>query len=548
MNHLPQTTKRRLQNIAQIPSVWEGDRRSVVGFRGSSDPEKEGQEECILWVDGSEGFVRAMDIVSPDAGPEAVVRTLLRAIENPHSPAQPARPQKIVVRNRELQFFLRGALQNLEIAIDYVPQLPLIDELFRSFESADHTRPPALPPEEEPLLMEIARTFWLAAPWDLLADYDIIALEINHWGVETIYACTMGMLGQEYGIILYRSLESLKQFRAAALSNQSHEQLEQAFLGQDCWFLNFEPIEDAVSDLEDDEDFNLEDLDCDQVRPVFGSVHPYEGIRPFLDGEEAKIVSYTLQGFLRFYEDHQKELVQDPIGTLQQSYRVCEPTTSEQSQGITIKVSTLPELAQEFIEMLETSEDEDEEHLQKLQLPIRDDLIPDNAFLSLGMIPWDLVETLQNRSKTYYHSQGARSQGEGEGLPVIVVQTSRPKAKQMIETLQEEGGLEAICFNPGEDPWGEVSYDLGILQSKHGSLYIFGEFTSDDSNHTQARQKWDRRCEQTQGYCGLIIAMGVTGTSRGNPQLQDMLALFEAKSLDPKALAMGVLQLMPQFD
>ncbi|HAC62018.1 MAG TPA: hypothetical protein DCF68_00420 [Cyanothece sp. UBA12306] len=547
MNHLPQTTRHRLQKISQIPSVWEGDRRSVVGFRGLSDSEaQKSQEECILWVDGSEGFVRAMDIVSPDAGPEAVVRTLLRAIENPHSPAQPARPQKIVVRNRELQFFLRGALQDLEIAIDYVPQLPLIDELFRSFQAVDKTRPPALPPDYEPLLMEIAAEFWNAAPWDLLADYDIVALEINHWGVGTVYACVMGMLGREYGIILYRSLESLKKFRAAALSDKSQDQLEQAFLGQDCWFLNFEPIEEIIPEIEDEEDFDLEDLASDEIHPIFGSVHPYEGIRPFLDEEEAKVISYSLQAFLRFFESNQSGLLKDPIGNLQKSCRFSHPISAEKNEWITIKVFTLPELAAEFLQMLEALEEEEEDNLKKFQLPIRDDLIPDNAFLSLGMITWDLVEDLQNRSKTYYQSQGAIAQGEG--LPVILVQTSRPKAKEMIETLKENGGLEAICFNPGEDPYAEIDYDLGILQTKQGCLYIFGEFTNDDPQHLEARQKWDQRCEATGGYCALIVAMGVTGSSRGNPQVPDMLALFEAKSLDPKTLAMGVLQLMPQFD
>jgi hypothetical protein len=44
--------------------------------------------------------------------------------------ASPARPQRIVVRDREIQFYLRGALQGLDIAIDYAPELPLIDRMF----------------------------------------------------------------------------------------------------------------------------------------------------------------------------------------------------------------------------------------------------------------------------------------------------------------------------------------------------------------------------------------------------------------------------------
>ncbi len=70
----------------------------------------------------------------------------------------------------------------------------------------------------------------------------------------------------------------------------------------------------------------------------------------------------------------------------------------------------------------------------------------------------------------------------------------------------------------------------------------------DDPEHQQAREKWEKRCQQTGGYCGLVVAMGVTGSSRGNPTLKDMLALFEAQYLEPKALAMGMLQLMPESE
>ncbi|MEA5536744.1 DUF6930 domain-containing protein [Crocosphaera sp. XPORK-15E] len=548
MNNLPQTTKRRLQKIPQIQSVWEGDRRPAAGLRGISDPKTSQGEECIIWVDGSEGMVRAMDITPADAGPEAVVRTLLRAMENPHSPGQPARPQKIVVRNRELQFFLRGALQSLDIVIDYVPNLPLIDQLFLGFDAVEQTRPPVLPPDYEPLLMETARQVEEACPWDLLADHDIIAVEINRWEVDTIYVCVMGMSGQEYGLILYRSLDSLKQFRQAALSEKSTNQLEQAFLAQDCWFLNFESTEDFSEDVdfEDHDSLDWEDTDDEEMQPQYGSIHPYEGIRPFLDEDEAKIVYYSLQAFLRFFDRNQRALEDDPIGDIQKSYRFSLSSETEKNQSITLKVSTLPELTAQFVQDMEDMEDEDDEDEDTVQLPIHDDLIPDNAFLSLGMIPWEIVESLQHNPKTYYNCQGAIA--KGEGLPVILVQTSRPKAKQMIKTLQNADDLKAICFNPGEDPWEEMTYDLGILQAGNGSLFIFGEFMEDDPEHTQARKKWDRRCEQTGGYCGLVVAMGVTGGSRGNPQLQDMLALFEAKSLDAEALAMGVLRLMPQFE
>jgi hypothetical protein len=544
MTSLPQTTQRRLKKIPQIASVWEGDRRPLSGLKVALESESDKNGDCILWVDGTEGFVRAMDVVSPDMGPEAMVRTLLRAIETPHSPAKPARPQKIVVRNRETQFFLRGALQSLDIAIDYVPELPLIDELFRGFEEMGGGRPPAIPPKYEALLRQSATDLWKAAPWEILADHDILAIELNRWDVSTVYACVMGMMGQEYGAILYRSLDSLKRFRSAALLEKSAEQLEKAFLAQDCWFLNYESLIEPEDEGEEEEEFDLADLPLSQIEPLFGSVHPYEGIRPFLDEEEARIVYVTLQGILRFFRACKRELAQDSSKAIGKRYRITEFPDTDLQEPISVRVFTVPELSAELLDLMDLSEADDLDGSSDVDL--QDDLVPENAFLSLGMLPWESVTKLRSYPKLLYPSQNAVPQGDG--LPVVLIQTSRPKAIEMIERIKAAGGLKSICFNPGEDPFTDTDYDLGILQTDNGSLYLFGEFVSDDPDHLRAKEKWEQRCQQTQGYCGLIVAKGVTGSARGNPQPQDMMAIFETKAIDAQELAMGILQLIPQFE
>ena len=303
MTALPPTTKSRLQKIPQATGVvWEGDRRPLGSMASHLDLGLEGDGECIIWVDGSEGAVRAMDVVAVDMGIEAVVRTLLRAIESPHHPGQPHRPQKIVVRDREIQFFLRGVLQDLNINIEYSPQLPLIDRLFESFSDLDEDRTAALPTVYQNAIKELAIKIWDDAPWELLADSDILRVELKNCQIEEVYLCIMGMMSAEYGVLLYRSLDSLKQFRAAALGeNKSPAELETAFLAQDCWFLNYEETESELSWS-----------DTVQVEPLFGSLHPFEGMRPFLDEEEAKIIFAVLESLLRFSSRHRSALAQEP--------------------------------------------------------------------------------------------------------------------------------------------------------------------------------------------------------------------------------------------
>ena len=548
MSALNRATCRRLKNLQQIPSVWEGDRRPLLAFSDSVEPEAQSSGECILWVDGLEGVVRAMEVVSPDMGPEAVARALLRAMEHPQSPARPARPSKIVVRDREIQFFLRGVLQELDITIDYVPTLPLIDELFRGFEEVASTRQPKLPPQYADILTEKAYELWQDAPWELLSDHHILSIELNQWDVGTLYVSVMGMLGMEYGVLLYRSLDSLKRFRASVLAEDSFEQMEQAFLGQDCLFVTFAQDEDDSEDDEDDEEIDLADLPLSAIVPNFGAVHPLEGMRPFLYDEEAIAVYMAIEALHRFFRASYRQLAGDSFPAISKRYRIPVPSEAELKSTASIKVSTLPELAAELLEMAESSEDEDfDEDFDddEMAVPLRDDLVPKDAFLSLGMMPWESIETLRSGVDCY---QSKDVTAAGEGMPVVLIQTTRPKAKALIEQIQTAGGLKGICFNPGEDPFEGDRYDLGILQTENSSLFLFGEFPEADPTHVAARKKWDQRCKKIKGYCGLIIAKGLTGASRGNPQPRDMMALFEARSLSAKELGLGMLQLMPQFE
>lgn len=526
--------------LPQVPSVWEGDRRTLQEGNQGFDGEHVPSGDCILWVDGSEGMVRSMDIISSDSGPEAIVRTLIRAMENPRRPGNPARPQKIVVRNREIQFFLRGALQSLQISIDYVPDLPLIDELFRTFDTPAGSRPATLPAAYSDSLKRAALELWKVEPWDYLTDHEIISLSIeNDQTPRNLYACIMGMLGEEYGVIFYRSLESLKQFRMAALEDGSPERLEQAFLSQDCWFLNYEALQLAG----DDDDIG--NLSAEKLTPIFGSIHPLEGIRPFLDEEEAIIIYYALEGLTRFVKQHHKKLSEDPVGDVKQRLGIPVLNSPGKSKDkVIVTLATMPDLSEELIAMMEDDDDDDDEEF----IPaLRDDLVPANAYFSVGMITLDVRNQLHQNPKTYVQSEDSVTIEAAE-FPVLIIQTSRPKAQELISCIREEGGAASLGFVKGEDSWTDTDYDLAVLKTEEGVLHLLGQFLEDSPTHQMARGKWENRCKLTQGYCGLLVTMGVSGRSRGNPQLKDMLGFFEMPYVSPKELGVGILQLMPQLD
>lgn len=544
MTALNRSTIRRLLKLRQSANVWEGDRRLLIPPSAMA-LEEEVKGECILWVDGSEGTVRSMDLVSSDSGPESVVRTLIRAMETPQGGFAPMRPKKIVVCDREIQFFLRGVLQDLEIAVDYEPTLPLINEIFRGLQQATGNRPPQLPEQYAEPLHEAAMQIWEIAPWKVLDEEKIIQVELNYGDSESLYISLLGLLGMEYGVLMYRSIDSLKTFRLRVLqADDSPEQMEEAFLAQDCFFVTFDQgmDEEDLDDLEFDED----EEDAELVSPNFGNLHPLEGMRPVLYDDEAATVMLTLIALQKFFQKHLRSLSVDTFPALSGSYRLPDPNDS--SKKLSVKVSTLPNLAEELFEMCSKLEIP-EEFADFLNLPLpalRDDLVPRDAFFSLGMLPWETLTFLRASVQTH-QSTDEEFPTKSDGFPVILIQTSRPKALAMTEALQSAGGLKAICFNPGENPMTDERYDLGILQTENGELHLFGEFMEEDPIHIQARKKWDQRCKKTKGYCGLVIAKGITGASRGNPGLKDMVALFEARSLSPEELGIGPLELMPQF-
>ncbi|MGB3694110.1 MAG: hypothetical protein WA865_19505 [Spirulinaceae cyanobacterium] len=539
MSALNPTTKRRLKKIPQINSVWEGDCRPLSILAKKIDPDAQGNEQCIIWVDGSEGIVRAMDLVSPEMGQEAIVRTLLRAIETPQSPASPARPQKIILRDREIQFLLRGVLQGLDISVDYVPQLPVIEEFFHGIDSLSDNSPPTIPSQYQELLWKTAEEIWQEAPWEVLADHNIIAIKLNRWDTDTLYVSVMGMLGREYGVLFYRSLESLRRFRAAVVAEESLERLESAFLAQDCWFVNFEFPEEEL-ETED----NLVTLNLADAHPRFGSIHPYEGMRPFLDEEEALVVYVALKALARFMNKHYDLLDSDDFEAFSKSYRI--PLPEGQSQKtVAIEVSTMPELSSELFSLMEQAELDEFDSEEEDSIPLQSDLIPEDAWRSLGMVSPQWLEAVRKNSKKYYQSQEAPQLEEG--MPAILVQTSLPKAKAIMEQIKADGGLKAICFNPGEDPSTETNYELGMLQAANGNLYLFGEFVSEDPAFSKDLWQWQKNCQSNKNYCSFILARGLRGASRGNPQISDLVALFEVKVISAQELGIGMLQLTPQI-
>ena len=87
MTAISPSTQRRLHQLPQLPTVWEGDRRKMARLVDESELEDDRVRELIVWVDGVDCLVRSMEVVSETMGSEAIVRALIKAMEAPQAPS-----------------------------------------------------------------------------------------------------------------------------------------------------------------------------------------------------------------------------------------------------------------------------------------------------------------------------------------------------------------------------------------------------------------------------------------------------------------------------
>lgn len=547
---LNRITLQRLKQLPKIPSVWEGARQHISGLvAGSLDTfqDAEGENDCILWIDGTQGAVRAMSTVPSDSGQEPLVRTLLQAMENPQGAGDPARPQKIVVRDREAQFYLRGVLQDLDIVVDYVPLLPLIDELFETLQRGAIDAPPQLPKQYADALHEKALDIWDVAPWNILNEQQILAVEVKAWEIETLYVSVLGMAGVEYGLLMYRSLDSLKQFRQRVLQeDHSPKRMQEAFLEQDCLYLNYELLEPVDAPHTMQSLFPVLASAPASIQPDFGSIHPLEGLRTSLADEEGATLLVVLEALKRFFQKYYPKLEDSSFPALEGRYRIPHPEPECDRKSLPIRVATLPEVADEL--MQQTNEAFNQQ-MGTLAFPIlRDDYVPEGSIILLTEIPADWVSWLHQSPQVYCQPPADASVSTDKGLPVVLIQTSKPKAQQLIQQLQQAQGVKAVCFNPGRDPISGESFELGLLQTGDQEFHLFAEYQSSSLIDARTLKRWQTWQKDYQGACGVVIASGVTGVARGKPRLKDMLALFETAALSPKEINLPPLQLHYAMD
>jgi hypothetical protein len=536
MNSFNRSTQRRLLSLPLLPTVWEGDRLTLDDVSVASFPE--GQfPTCILWVDGMAGSVRAMEMAASGEGSEAMVRSLLQAMEKPleadHGRNKPGRPRKIVVRDRELHFFLRGLLQGMEIEVEYQPELPVIDLLFEGIRDMMGVGGESGLSEVygEPVMAAL-KEIWKLKPWAYLQDHDVIEIKLQGLDLDAFYLSVLGNLGMEHGLLLYRSLESLQRFRQRAIDEPDDiSAMQTAFLEQDCLFVTYEPL-----DEEFDGEFDSFDLlDWEDLEPEVGSIHPLEGVRSALDEDESLTLLVALEGLVQFLKKRQRSLAKG-FTAFADKLEVKTQGADGSIQRHPVVVASLAELS---IELMNAQPDRlgsdrsgaDRSALEQMQFS--DELIPEGAIVLLSKaepLAYAALQRAIGKSGSFTYAP------IGE-LPVLRIQTSKPKAQAIAAMIDRSGGPDCLAFLDAVNPFGLGSTAIILsLRLQDQSWQLVMDYHAGEMQ--VPRDHWLACMAENQGRCALGIYSGVSGKNQGKPTERELVMLYETRLLSMKDLGL----------
>ncbi|MGZ5445848.1 MAG: YecA family protein [Thermoanaerobaculia bacterium] len=160
--------------------------------------------------------IKPIDPRTPGSFAEGLQETMAAPAEGPRR-----KPARIRVPNAELAESLRAAVgKEIEIGVAPVPEL---DELVASLAEHLQTRgeEPAyldgiMAPEVVGSLFTAAARLFALAPWRHVAEDQVLRVDIPSLDIDGAALCIIGGTGQDFGILLFRSLRDYEEFSITA--------------------------------------------------------------------------------------------------------------------------------------------------------------------------------------------------------------------------------------------------------------------------------------------------------------------------------------------
>ena len=198
---------------------WIGGRLSPPIF--IHDREEPYRPELVIWLAASSGLVIGQDAVAPEDAEGAVARVLLAALDRPLAGPK-HRPDVIRVADHALAAEVRAAVADtIPVIVAPTPELDtvvesLIEWMPDSDESDSYFEGGRIPPEVVAELFTAAAHLYRTAPWKVVADTQVLRMDIPALGVEGACVSILGHLGESLGVLICPSLAGYEAFGRTA--------------------------------------------------------------------------------------------------------------------------------------------------------------------------------------------------------------------------------------------------------------------------------------------------------------------------------------------
>ncbi len=219
--------KKRKTATPKLPlsagEVWEIGQRPLTALVPLPEDEMTELPTMLFVVQAESGNPIFGAPLMPDAPPSDFVDHVRQAMREPMV-GEPRRPEVMRVSSEAEADALRTGLGEVDIAIEVTEVLAAVDEvhvramsMFGHVQSDYRTNAEAagetLSDDGLRALYSVARQFYRKALWEDFDDSEIfsIACQTPDGEMQTHYGVLMGIMGEEFGLALYASLEDLQQ-------------------------------------------------------------------------------------------------------------------------------------------------------------------------------------------------------------------------------------------------------------------------------------------------------------------------------------------------
>ena len=244
--------KKRQPNQDTLPQissdVWEIGRRALGDATGGL-PQGGASEFALVVQTSDPGGVVYGDPIMPDAPDTVLIEVIQQAMQAPLF-GSPRRPGIVRVNSQNDADMLSQILSDAHITLEVVPQLDTLDalcaqmtDMLDSMNSDYRTRAvqvgESLSDDGLHEVFDMARQFYRREPWTIYDDTELfdLTLQPSDAPAKTLYGIIMGQMGEEFGLVLYTSLDALQQMYNIDLGDL--EQLPSPFA-------NGQPADDAA--------------------------------------------------------------------------------------------------------------------------------------------------------------------------------------------------------------------------------------------------------------------------------------------------------------